>query len=100
MDDDVVMGLSGRHFPKVSAVLEGYRKDVPAGGYPRIVADEGGTVQGMLLQGVDAVSLRAFDLYEDEGRLYQRTPVMVRVGGEPTPAVTYVGLPVLPKNCA
>jgi gamma-glutamylcyclotransferase (GGCT)/AIG2-like uncharacterized protein YtfP len=100
MDDALVVQLTGRRFFKVSARLEGYRKYLFAGSYAQIRPEPGAYVEGCLLQNVDCEALRAFDDYEDEGRMYRRTAVTVLVRGLPCPAVTYVGLRPLPKNCA
>jgi hypothetical protein len=48
-------------------------------------------VDGLLVDDIDAASLRKLDAYEDEGRLYLRQPVWVSVGDERVAAETYVG---------
>jgi hypothetical protein len=45
----------------------------------------------MLVEDIDAASLRALDAYEDEGRLYVRCPVDVLAQGKRVPCETYVG---------
>jgi gamma-glutamylcyclotransferase (GGCT)/AIG2-like uncharacterized protein YtfP len=93
MDDDLVARLIGRRLRKEAAALPGYRKLAPAGNYPYIVSDAAASVTGFLLRGLDAAALAALDRYEDEGRLYRRTQVVVTVAGTPRPAMTYVGIP-------
>jgi gamma-glutamylcyclotransferase (GGCT)/AIG2-like uncharacterized protein YtfP len=83
--------LTGRRFPRQSALLEGFERILPNQGYPYIVPKSGGQVAGFLLEDVDAASLRTLDAYEDEGRLYTRSGVEVTAGGERTACETYVG---------
>jgi gamma-glutamylcyclotransferase (GGCT)/AIG2-like uncharacterized protein YtfP len=90
LDDTVVQQVTGRRFPKHAARLSDYRKFTPDSGYPYIVADEGGAVDGALLCGLDQDALRALDSYEDEGRLYRRIAVTVTVGAQPRSAFAYV----------
>ena len=90
VDDDLVAQLTGRRFPKRAARLRGYRKHTPDGSYPYIVADEAAEVDGFVLTGIDASALRAFDEYEDEGRLYRRLEVLVTVEENLQPAFAYV----------
>jgi gamma-glutamylcyclotransferase (GGCT)/AIG2-like uncharacterized protein YtfP len=93
MDDALVHQLTGRSFRTEPAVLAGYRRCVPAGGYPYIVPDAAASVQGRVLHDVDTAALRIFDDYEDEGRLYRRTEVVVTLGDIPGRVMTYVGVP-------
>lgn len=88
--DGLVAQLTGRRFPKLAARLRGYSKHVPDGGYPYIIEDQAAEVEGFVLTEVDASALRAFDAYEDEGRLYRRIEVSVIVDGKPRPAFAYV----------
>ena len=88
LDDAVVAQLTGRRFPKQSARLGGYRKHTPAGGYPYIVPDVDGAVDGVVLSGIDDDAVRAFDEYE--GHLYRRIAVTVTVGAQPHHAFVYV----------
>jgi gamma-glutamylcyclotransferase (GGCT)/AIG2-like uncharacterized protein YtfP len=90
LDDTVVQQITGRVFPKRAARLSGYRKLTPDGGYPYIVADEGGAVDGALLCGLDQDALQAIDGYEDEGRLYRRIEVTITVDARLRRAFTYV----------
>lgn len=93
MDDARVAELTGQRFRKQPAVLRGYRKLPSRLGYPYIVPDADGMVDGFLLRDVTAEALRAFDRYEDEEQLYRRTVVQVEVGGRTEQAMTYVGIP-------
>jgi gamma-glutamylcyclotransferase (GGCT)/AIG2-like uncharacterized protein YtfP len=92
MDEALVFELTDRRFQKHPARLVGYRKLSPQRGYPYIIPDHDGVVDGVVLHDVDADALRAFDRYEEEGRLYRRTEVIVTIAGRPTPAWTYVGI--------
>ncbi len=93
MDDAVVRQVTGRVFQREAAVLRGYRRVQPARGYPYIVSDAQAEVHGVALRDVDSAALLAFDRYEDEGHLYQRTEVTVMVGQAQERALTYVGVP-------
>jgi gamma-glutamylaminecyclotransferase len=89
LDDAVVVEVTGRRFPRRAAQLRGYRKHTPVGSYPYVVPDDDGTVDGVVLQGIDADTLRALDAYEDEGQLYRRVEVTVTVAGQPQRAFVY-----------
>lgn len=89
-DDTQVQSLTGRRFPRRPATLEGFARILPARGYAYIVPDPGGSVEGFILEEIDAASLRALDAYEDEGRLYLRRPVIVSVDGRRVACEAYV----------
>ena len=91
MDEGRVVAVTGCRFPVRAARLEGYERIASALGYPYVVPATGSHVDGLLLEGVDAVSLRALDRYEDEGTLYLRRPVEVIVEGARVACETYVG---------
>jgi len=92
MDDALVFELTGRRFRTAPATLNGFRKVSPRLGYPYVVVDPGGVVNGLALYDVDAEALRRFDVYEDEGRLYRRVEVAVTVAEREERALTYVGM--------
>jgi gamma-glutamylcyclotransferase (GGCT)/AIG2-like uncharacterized protein YtfP len=92
-DSTLVTALTGRRLRRRSATLDGYRKVLAPGSYPYVVLDPEGTVDGFVLLDVDEATLRRLDRYEDEGRLYRRTEVIVRVSGRHERAMTYVGIP-------
>ncbi len=92
MDDALVAELTGRRCRKETAVLAGYRRVTPAGGFPFIVPDSAAVVHGFLLYELDAEALHALDRYEDEGHLYRRTAVTVSSGGREHSCMTYVGI--------
>jgi gamma-glutamylcyclotransferase (GGCT)/AIG2-like uncharacterized protein YtfP len=92
MDDVVVAQLTGRRFAKHRAQLAGYRKCTPCGGYPYIVPDDEGHVEGLVLRDVTNEALQAFDEYEDEGRLYRRVEVPVTIAGQAARAFAYVAV--------
>ena len=92
LDDTVVQQVTGRRFPKRAARLSGYRKFTPDGGYPYIVAHEGGAVEGALLCGLDQDALQALDRYEDEGCLYRRIEVTITIDARPRRAFAYMAV--------
>ena len=91
-DEERLEQLTGRRFPRRCATLEGFARVVAAHGYPTIVPQAGGRVEGVLVEGVDAASLAALDAYEDAGRLYARRSTEVLVDGERVPCDVYVSL--------
>ena len=91
MEDDVVAQLTGRRFRKDPAVLAGYRRVVPEGGFPFIVPQPDAVVEGFLLHELDEGAVQLLDRYEDEGHLYRRTAVVVSAGGRRQSCMTYVG---------
>ncbi len=91
-DEERLEQLTGRRFPRRRASLEGFARVVAAHGYPTIVPQAGGQVEGVLVEGVDAASLAALDAYEDAGRLYARRPAEVLVDGERVSCDVYVSL--------
>lgn len=91
-DAELVLRLTGRRFATRPAVLEGYEKFDPRGGYPWIAPRPGAQVEGIVLCDVDDASLARLDAYEEEGRLYRREEVVVRHrDGSPRRCHTYVG---------
>src|SRR5439155_9200026 len=91
MDEERVFAVTGRRFPARPARLEGYRRIMSGRGYPYVAPAPGSHVDGLLLEGIDAASLRALDRYEDEGTLYLRQRVEVIVAGAWVGCETYVG---------
>lgn len=83
--------VTGRTFAARPATLCGFRRVEPPGGYPYLVADPRGVVEGLVLEGVDAEALRRLDHYEDEGRLYRRCAVTVAANGTEVACDAYVG---------
>ena len=92
MDEERLAQLTGQRFPRRRATLEGFARAVAAHGYPTIVPQAGGRVEGVLVEGVDAASLAALDAYEDTGRLFARRPAEVLVDGERVACEVYVSL--------
>src|SRR5437870_12330835 len=92
-DEERLEQLTGRRFPHRSATLEGFARVVAAHGYPTIVPQAGGRVEGVLVEGVDAASLAALDAYADAGRLYARRPARGPVDGARGPCEVYVSPP-------
>jgi gamma-glutamylcyclotransferase (GGCT)/AIG2-like uncharacterized protein YtfP len=87
-----LQAVTGKRFARRPARLAGYRRVVGSHGYPDLVASPGSEVDGFLIDDVDPASLRALDTYEDEGRLYRRQPVRVRVEGALVDCDVYIGL--------
>jgi len=83
--------VAGRRFASRPGVLYGWARTIGAHGYPVIHPSLDDLVEGVVLDGVDAAALRAFDAYEDEGRLYVRREVAVLAGGHSIPCQVYVG---------
>ena len=89
LSDDLVRKLTGRVFPKRPATLEDFERIEPPGDYPYVTPKAGARVDGSLLDGIDAASLRKLDAYEGDG--YLRAPVEAGVGGVRVRCETYVG---------
>lgn len=89
LDDAQVRAVAGRTFARRAAVLAGHRRVWPRGGYATVVADAAAAVAGDLLDGVDDRALAAFDVYEDEGRLYVRDETTVTCAGAPVRCFVY-----------
>ena len=91
IDEGRLRSLTGRTFPRRPARLDGYERVTPPGGYPYVVPKPGSTVDGWLVEDVDATSLARLDAYEDEGRLYWRRTAAVHVDGVAVGCEVYVG---------
>ena len=79
LDDARVRRVTGRVFARRRATLAGHRRCWPKNDPPYLTPDPVSTVEGDVLEGVDAAALAAFDAYEDEGRLYVREGVDVTI---------------------
>jgi gamma-glutamylcyclotransferase (GGCT)/AIG2-like uncharacterized protein YtfP len=90
-DPERLHALTGRRFPRRAARLDGYERIAPPDSYPYVEPRTGGCVEGLLIDEVDPVSLRALDRYEDEGRLYVRRPAEAIVDGARVACEVYVG---------
>jgi gamma-glutamylcyclotransferase (GGCT)/AIG2-like uncharacterized protein YtfP len=91
-DPAVCEAVTGHRFPTRPARLRGYARLAPAGSYPYVVPRRGASVEGLLLDGVDAASLRALDAYEVEGRLYRRTAATAEADGTRVACEVYVAI--------
>src|SRR5262250_2795992 len=91
MDEGRVRSVVGRDLPRRPAVLEGFERTEPPRGYPWVVAQEGATVAGILLDDVDDAALARLDAYEDEGGLYLRRDAAAVADGRRVPCQVYVG---------
>jgi gamma-glutamylcyclotransferase (GGCT)/AIG2-like uncharacterized protein YtfP len=85
----IISLIVGRALEGQPATLSGYARYRIAGRvYPGLVEATGGSVSGVLYQGLDAAEMDRLDVYE--GPLYERRDLPVEVGGGVTPAWTYV----------
>jgi gamma-glutamyl AIG2-like cyclotransferase len=85
----VISLIVGRTLGGIPATLSGYaRYKIADRVYPAIVEASGGSVSGVLYQGLDAAELGRLDAYE--GPLYERRDLPVEVGGALVDAGTYV----------
>jgi len=90
-DPGVLQRVAGQSFVAEAAVLDGYRRVEIAGCYPFIEPHAGAQVAGVVLTDVDQETLGRLDDYEDEGVLYHRRPVTVRVGDASRACEAYIG---------
>jgi gamma-glutamylcyclotransferase (GGCT)/AIG2-like uncharacterized protein YtfP len=91
LDQNYLSSLTGKRFRHRPAVLEGFERIVPNGGYPYIIRRAGSSVEGLVVFDLDSASLAILDHYESEGTLYLRRPVEVLSGGARVVCDTYVG---------
>ncbi len=94
VDPSVQHRVTGRTFPARPARLHGWAQRAAA--YPYVVPSPDDTVDGLLLDDVDAASMARLDAYEDAGRLYERREVTVLVDAAPVTCEVYVGLAIAP----
>lgn len=90
-DPELVRSLTGHTFPTRPARLDDHQRITPARGYPYLVPQPGATVDGLLLDGIDPVSLARLDAYEEEGTLYRRRTVRVNTEAGEVAAEAYLG---------
>jgi gamma-glutamylcyclotransferase (GGCT)/AIG2-like uncharacterized protein YtfP len=90
LDQGCVERVTGRGFSSRAGTLHGWIRTTGDHGYPVIHPVAGGRVKGLVLDGIDDQALRSLDAYEDEGRLYVRKTVYVRIDGCSTACDTYV----------
>jgi len=91
-DDERIHQLVGRRLPWRPAVLEGYCRMLDSSiGYPVVHPLAGASVDGKLLEDVDAQTLSVLDAYEGGG--YHRVVVQVQTSdGRAVDAYLYVPL--------
>ncbi len=92
MHEPIQRQLLGRPIKSATATLFGFNRVENPGSYPYVSRRVGGRVDGLLLRALSATDIAVLDQYEDEGRLYLREPVTVRVGAIDQAAYTYVGV--------
>ncbi len=91
-DPEVFENVTGeKPCSRRKARLKGYAHVEPVFGYPVIRPDTKGVVAGELIFDVSEEAFSKLDEYEDQGKLYQRTEVVVEAGKEKIPAYVYVG---------
>jgi gamma-glutamylcyclotransferase (GGCT)/AIG2-like uncharacterized protein YtfP len=94
-DPECQRAVTGRTFVARPATLRGFRRVEPPGGYPYLVEDPRGVVDGLVLEDIDDDALRRLDRYEDEGRLYRRCTVTVASNGSEVACDVYVGAAIV-----
>jgi len=86
----------------VPATLKNYIRVVPPGAFYFVVKQHGAHTEGRLLKALSKEELARLDAFEDEGNLYFRKVVVVRLeDGSRRRCMTYVGnIPALQKSFA
>jgi len=92
MDVRIQRQILGRALHGADATLFGYRRVQNPGSYPYVVSCLDARVRGRLLRRLSARDLALLDYYEDEGVLYERRRVTVRVAAVTHEAWVYVGI--------
>jgi gamma-glutamylcyclotransferase (GGCT)/AIG2-like uncharacterized protein YtfP len=91
MNDEYVRLLLKRAVPAQAADLHHYLRIAPSWSFPFVVKHHGAVTHGRILKGIDRDELAILDEFEDEGRLYHRVPVVVRIGDLRQRCQVYVG---------
>jgi gamma-glutamylcyclotransferase (GGCT)/AIG2-like uncharacterized protein YtfP len=91
MNDEYVRLLLKRTVPAQAAKLHHHLRVAPSWSFPFVVKHHGAVCHGRILKGLDPQELKIIDEFEDEGRLYHRTPVVARAGDLRQRCQTYVG---------
>lgn len=93
MSPDILQEVTGCVPPYLTGTLTGYsRRQVKDEVYPALIADENGTVEGILYFDVPEGAWVRLDRFEDE--IYSREHVEVRLSPETVlPAMVYVTRP-------
>lgn len=82
--------ITGKIFKNEKATLLDYKRFAPKDGFPYIIQKPGKKVIGIVLMEVDEESLKKFDDYEENGILYERKIVKVKVKQEIIDAYAYI----------
>ncbi|HOK41326.1 MAG TPA: gamma-glutamylcyclotransferase [bacterium] len=82
--------ITNKIFKSKPAILLNYKRYSPRNGFPYIIAKPNSKVYGLLLYDVDEESLKKLDEYEENGILYDRQNVKVKVGKEIIEAQAYI----------
>ena len=93
MCEDIMEEVSGCRLPRASGTLRAYcRRSVKGERFPALLADEGGSVQGVVYRKVPAWAWERLDRFE--GEMYERRVVQIELEeGAMVPAAAYVVKP-------
>lgn len=93
MSDHHVQLLLHRKVESIPAVLNHYMKIVPKGGFAFIVKQTGASTDGRILKDLSKEEIEKIDSFEDEGHLYLRRSVHVRIADteDRVKCMTYLG---------
>jgi gamma-glutamylcyclotransferase (GGCT)/AIG2-like uncharacterized protein YtfP len=83
--------LLNRKVESIPAKLFHYMRLTPSWNFPFIVKQKGAVTEGRILRNITKEELKILDDFEDEGELYFRRSVVVRVGDMRQRCKTYVG---------
>lgn len=87
LDPACVRRVVGRSLAARPARLRGWTRHAPSGGYPFVLPDPDGLVEGAVLEGADEAALARLDTYE--GDLYRREVVAAEVDGAAVSCFVY-----------
>ena len=91
LSEEIRSSVLQRDFSTCEAELTGFKRIIPTRGYPYIIPDINERIRGLLLRDLDSLTMARLDEYEEEGILYHRRSVTVRVGTNSIPSEVYVG---------
>lgn len=91
LNDHHVELLLHRKVETVPAVLYHYMRIVPKGGFAFLVKRNDAKTNGRILKDLAKEEIERIDSFEDEGHLYFRKSVCVRVGEKKQRCMTYIG---------
>ncbi|MGE0823327.1 MAG: gamma-glutamylcyclotransferase [Candidatus Binatia bacterium] len=91
LSEEIRYAVLQKHFSTCEAELSGFKRIIPAQGYPYIIPHPHACVRGLLIRNLDALAVAQLDEYEEEGILYYRRSVTVMVDVNSVPSEVYVG---------